>query len=257
MRPHTPYVCPKEKVDLYPVANMVLPSNFASRPKAPPGVPGAVRPNNADLFQREVMTPQRAKTALSHYFGCVSHIDDQIGRLPGRLDQLQLRSNTIVVFMSDHGYMLGERGRWSKHGSLFDLGVGVPLVIDAPGTAGRGRGSQRIVEAVDLFPTLAQLAGLPVPAFLQGGSLVPLLQNPDAAWDRPAYSQTSIGAHGEPSGRTVRTADWRYTERTGGRDGIELYDETHDPQELRNLAKDLRYREIAAMMKAKLRAGPF
>ena len=113
-RPHTRYVCPKEKVDLYPVANMVLPSNFASRPKAPPGVPGAVRPNNADLFQREVVTPQRAKTALSHYFGCVSHIDDQIGRLLGRLDQLQLRSNTIVVFMSDHGYMLGERGKWAN-----------------------------------------------------------------------------------------------------------------------------------------------
>ena len=125
-----------------------------------------------------------------------------------------------------------------QHGSLFDLGVGVRLVIDAPGTAGRGRRSQRIVEAVDLFPTLAQLAGLPVPAFLQGDSLVPLLQNPGAAWDRPAYSQTSIGANGEPAGRTVRTADWRYTEWTGGRDGIELYDETHDPQELTNRAKD-------------------
>ncbi len=94
--------------------------------------------------------------------------------------------------MSDHGYQLGERGHWSKHGSLYNPTGRVPLIIDAPGTLGRGQASPRIVELVDLYPTLVQLAGLPPVAGLKGVSLVPLLNNPVAARNRPAYAQCGL-----------------------------------------------------------------
>ena len=192
-QPHTRWVCPKSYFDLYRPASMALPAGFASRPTAPPGVPAAaVRPRNADLFRDVDVTPSMARTATAAYFACISYIDDQVGLLMAALERLQLRDKTVVVLMSDHGYHLGERGRWSKHGSLYELVGRVPLIIDAPGTGGRGRSSPRVVELVDLFPTLVQLAGLPPVAALQGASLVPLLQNPNAARQRPAYAQ--VGA---------------------------------------------------------------
>ena len=159
-QPHTRWVCPKSFFDLYPPASMVLPTGFASRPTAPPGVPAvAVRPRNADLFRDVEVTPNMARTAIAAYFACISYIDDQIGRLMGALQRFQLRDKTVVVLMSDHGYHLGERGRWSKHGSLYELVGRVPLVIDAPGTAGRGRSSPRVVELVDLFPDARRVGG--------------------------------------------------------------------------------------------------
>ena len=257
-RPHTRWVCPKNSVDLYPQAQMPLPVNFYPRPTAPPGVPAAaVRPRNADLFQNESVTPERARIAIASYFGCISHVDDQVGRLLGELDRRRLRGNTIVVFLSDHGYQLGERGRWSKHGSLYDAVGRVPLIIDAPGTRGRGQASSRLVELVDLFPTLAQLAGLPAVAGLKGASLAPLLDDPAAARNRPAFAQVGTGAQGEPGGKTIRTVEWRYTEWTAGKDGVELYDQRNDPLELTNLAQKPAYATIVAQMKSKLRNGPF
>ena len=198
------------------------------------------------------MTPERARIAISAYFGCVSHIDDQVGRLLAELDRLLLRANTIVVFMSDHGYQLGERGRWSKHGSLYNQTGRVPLIIDAPGTLGRGRASSRIVELVDLYPTLVQLAGLPPVAGLKGLSLVPLLNNPGAARNRPAYAQWYASSYG----KTIRTVQWRYTEWSGGRDGVELYDQINDPLELTNLAKDAGHAAVVAQMRTRLHNGP-
>jgi uncharacterized sulfatase len=167
----------------------------------------------------------------------VSFIDGEIGRLLATLDQLGLRDRTIVALLSDHGYHLGDRGRWSKHNSLFEQVVRVPFIIDAPGTQGRGLASSRPVELVDLFPTLTALTGLATPDGVQGDSLVPLLENPEAAWDRPAYSETLIH-QASTLGRTIRTERWRYTEWAEGRAGVELYDHVNDPQEGRNLAGD-------------------
>ena len=206
-------MCPKSYFDLYRPAAMALPAGFASHPTAPPGVPAAaVRPTNADLFRDVDVTPSMARTATAAYFTCISYIDDQIGRLMAAVERLQLREKTVVVLMSDHGYHLGERGRWSKHGSLYELVGRVPLIIDAPGTAGRGRSSPRVVELVDLFPAASfKLAGLPPIAALQGASLVPLLQTPSAARQRPAYAQVGAGEGGAP-GRSGRTERWRYPE---------------------------------------------
>ena len=256
-QPHTRWVCPKSYFDLYPPASMALPAGFASRPTAPPGVPAAaVRPRNADLFRDVEVTPSMARTAIAAYFACISYIDDQVGLLMAALERLQLRDRTVVVLMSDHGYHLGERGRWSKHGSLYELVGRVPLIIDAPGTGGRGRSSPRVVELVDLFPTLVQLAGLPPVAGLQGASFVPLLQNPNSARQRPAYAQVGAGEGGAP-GRSVRTERWRYTEWDLGRAGVELYDHRTDPDELTNLAQMPSHAATIAELKGLLRNGPF
>jgi arylsulfatase A-like enzyme len=238
-RPHTPLVCPKTYVDLYDPEQIPLPPHHALRPTAGPGVPrAAVRETHVDLFWTAEATPEKTREALAAYYGCVSFIDGEIGRLLAALDRLGLRDRTIVVLLSDHGYHLGDRGRWSKHNSLFEQAMRVPFIIDAPGTKGRGLASSRPVELVDLFPTLTALAGLATPEGVQGDSLVPLLENPEAAWDRPAYSETQIYNKARRLGRTIRTERWRYTEWDEGRAGVELYDHVNDPQEGRNLAGD-------------------
>src|SRR3712207_5809647 len=166
-------------MDHYDPKNIPLPPYHALRPTAGPGVPkAAVRDVNADLFVTAEATPEKTRKALATYYGCVSFIDGEVGRLLGALDRLGLRDDTIVALLSDHGYHLGDRGRWSKHNSLFEQVARVPFVIDAPGTKGRGRASPSPVELIDLFPTLTALAGLPTPAGVQGDSLVPLLQDP-------------------------------------------------------------------------------
>src|SRR4029077_5085310 len=103
------------------------------------------------------------------------------------LYRLGLRENTIIVFWGDHGYHLGEKGKWSKHGSIFEVGTRVPLVVAAPGAKGNGKASPRIVQTLDLYPMLVELCGLPAVKGLEGHSLVPLLANPQAKWDYPAY----------------------------------------------------------------------
>jgi uncharacterized sulfatase len=162
------------------------------------------------------------------------------------LGRLQLRERTIVVFSSDHGFHLGEKGKWSKHGSLFEVGLRVPLVIAGPGIDAGGV-SPRVVELVDLFPTLVELAGLPLPAGLEGQSLVPLLREPHAAWEQPARSETS-----DPEGRSLRTERWRYSEWPGAEGGALLFDEEIDPGEERNLAGEPDQRERIAELRARL-----
>ncbi len=176
-------------------------------------------------------------------------MDAQIGRVLDALDRLGLRDKTIVVFWSDHGYHLGEHGLWFKQ-SCFEEAARVPLIIALPGQKTAGQKCGRIVELLDLYPTLADLAGLTPPKDLQGASLRPLLQSPAASWSRPAYTQVQRGA--EP-GHSVRTKRWRYTEWNFGRAGAELYDHQTDPQELHNLAADPARAATVAELKALLK----
>jgi uncharacterized sulfatase len=167
------------------------------------------------------------------------------------MDRNKLWDSTIVVFWSDHGYHLGEHGLWHKQ-SLFDESARVPLVIIAPGAKGNGKVCERTVEFVDLYPTLAELAGLTPPPGYQGASLKPLIDDPAAAWDRPAYTQVwrSPNATTRFPGHAVRTERWRYIEWENGTRGNQLYDHTVDPHELKNLAGDPKYAATVAEMKA-------
>jgi uncharacterized sulfatase len=135
--------------------------------------------------------------------------------------------------------------------SCFEEAARVPMIIAAPGRKGNGQTCARTVELLDLYPTLADLAGLTPPKNLEGASLRPLLDDPRAEWKRPAFTQVQRGAF---PGHSVRTERWRYTEWDGGEKGTELYDHAADPQELHNLASDAKFAATVAEMKALLKA---
>ena len=178
--------------------------------------------------------------AMQAYYACVSFIDAQVGRMLDALDRLELTDNTIVVFWSDHGYHLGEHnGIWQKR-TLFEQGAKAPLIIRNPKTEGKGQPCRRIVEFVDIYPTLTELAGLPTPKQVEGRSLKRLLDNPLTQWNGTAITQVLRPADNrlkEPvMGRSIRTERWRYSDWGEGKYGEELYDHFADPMEFNNLA---------------------
>ncbi len=252
-KPHSPPEAPQRFYDLYDLDDIQLPPDFAPRPTVPDGFPRAsIRPRNADLFIGRDATPQLAKEMIRAYLASVSWMDDNVGRVLAELDRLGLREKTIIVFWGDHGYQLGEKGKWSKAGSLYEQGARVPLIIDVPGAAGNGKASPRIVQSIDIYPTLVELCGLAQPAGLEGRSLVPLLTNPDADWDRPAFTIWSEDGQ-TATGTSVRYQQWRYSEYEGPRGGALLFDEQTDPHEMHNLADDPKYAGVRTRLSAMVR----
>jgi iduronate 2-sulfatase len=252
-KPHSPLEAPQSCYDLYPLESIDLPPDFAPRPTVPPGFPRqAIRPRNADLFIGRDATPEQAREMTRAYLASVSFVDRNVGRVIDALDRLELRERTVVVFWGDHGYQLGEKGKWSKAGSLWEQGCRTPLVIAAPGVAGNGRSSPRIVEAIDLYPTLVELCGLPAPEALEGRSLAPLLADPAAPWDHPAYTIWSEDGR-TATGVAVRTERWRYAEFGDGAAAM-LLDEAADPHEMTNLADDPAHAEVRTELSALVRA---
>lgn len=236
-RPHTPYVAPQKYFDLYPLRKITLPR--PQKEDAPEPALASTRP-----WPWFGVTEAEARECKQAYYAGISFVDAQIGRVLDALDRLKLADKTIVVFWSDHGYHLGEHGLWMKQ-SCFEESARVPLIISAPGKQ-KNRACSRLVELLDLYPTLAELAGFEIPKGLHGASLVPLLKNPRAEWNRPAFTQVQRANF---PGHSARTERWRYTEWDGGAKGMELYDHKSDPRELKNLASDARYATVLREMK--------
>jgi len=254
-RPHTPYVAPKKYFEMYPADKLKLADVPAKhRESAPAPAFGSAKP------EQEKITDAQRQQALQAYYASTTFMDAQVGVVLDGLEQLKLADKTIVVFMSDHGYHLGEHGLWQKM-SLFENSCRVPLVIYDPRAKGNGKASPRTVELVDLHATLAELAGLTAPR-TDGTSLKPLLDDPAAKWELPAITQVSRGTPtttGEPIGKnpwflgvSVRNERYRYTEWDGGKKGVQLYDYEKDPGELKNLAEDPMYADVVKQMKALL-----
>ena len=184
-RPHTPYVAPKKYFDMYPVQEMRLPF-------APAGdrddIPVAAFAHNCPVPHYNLPGPVLLQ-AMQAYYACVSFVDAQVGRLLASLKRLNLADSTIVVFWSDHGYHLGEHnGIWQKR-TLFEEGARAPLIIRVPGRGGNGQACRRVVEFVDIYPTLTSVAGVDAPNNLAGRDLTPLLDAPLSEWDGLAVTQ--------------------------------------------------------------------
>lgn len=238
-KPHQDFVAPKRYFDLYDPQKIKIPAAPPEHVKAIPRAALNFAPGSDPIPE------DQARQVAAAYYACVSFMDAQVGVLLDMLDRLKLWDKTVVVFLGDNGFHLGEHGGLFGKGTLFDGSVRIPLVIAAPGKRA-GAASARPVELLDLYPTLTALCGLPVPKDLQGASLVPLLETPDREWSRPAFSQVR-------NGRSVHTQRYRYTEWADGRGGIELYDLEQDPGEFQNLAGNAQHATTVAQMKRLLR----
>src|SRR5262245_31986472 len=242
-RPHCPFIAPKKYFDLYSLDRIKAP---AFSPDAAALVPAAAwftTPPNWGISE------QAQRETIRAYYASISFLDANVGRVLDALDRLRLSDNTVIVFFSDHGYQLGEHGQWMKQ-TLFERSARAPLIVAGAGVSAKGHASARIVEFIDVYPTLADLTHLSPPPGLHGRSLAPLLKDPQTAWDHPALTQVRRGGRDDQfMGYSVRTEKWRYTEWDGGTRGTELYDEMNDPGEMRNLAADPKHRERVAEMK--------
>ena len=229
-KPHDPFNAPKKYFDLYPLETLAPPADPRPRPDDPPlAIGGGAW---AKEFAR--FTDRDRREYMRAYYAGISFTDAQVGKLLDALDRFGLAQSTLVVLLGDHGFHLGERGWWNKN-TLFELSARAPLIVSEPRTGQRGSSTTRLVELLDLYPTITDHCGLTPPAGLEGKSFRPLLDDPRQPWKQAAYTQVR---RGRTDGRSVRTERWRYTEWDGGAQGVELYDHDADPGESRNLAGD-------------------
>jgi len=247
-RPHIPYIAPKKYFDFYSYEKTplpLLPGNYRSLVPAPALASTPEWPNFGT-------TEREARECILAYDACVSFVDAQVGRLMDFLDESGQAKNTIIVLWGDHGYHLGEHGLWRKN-SLFEQSMRAPLIVVDPRISSPVPDCDQVVEFVDIFPTVTELAGLPMPENLDGVSLVPLVKNPGTDSDRAAFSQVQFR---EVSGRAVRTDRWRYVEwGEKGAAGRELYDQVSDPEEMKNLAEEKEAGEVVADLRTLLRSN--
>ena len=254
VKPHSPPSAPKRFYDLWDAEKIPLPVDFAPRPTVPEGFPkAAIRQRNADLFIGRDASEKDAREMIRAYLASTAWMDWNVGRVIAELDKQGLRDNTIIVFWSDHGYQLGEKGKWSKAGSLFEQGDRTPFVIVVPKSKSSGQSSGRVVQAVDFYPTLAELCGLQAAKDLEGRSLAPLLKNPTATWNHPAFTVWSEDGK-TYHGVAVRNERWRYAEFCeSGKNSAMLFDTLADPNELKNLADDPKLGDVQKELSALVR----
>jgi uncharacterized sulfatase len=237
-RPHSPYIAPKKYFDMYDLKDIKLPNEPEDDLN---DVPPVALWTNPPYWG--VNDPEKRKEVIRAYYASVTYMDAQMGKVLDALDRLGLAKNTVIVFVSDHGYNLSEHKQWMKQ-SLFEKSARVPLVIALPDAKVKGKVSEAIVETVDLYKTVAAACGLTVPTYLAGKSLLPLLSNPNLIKKDPAYTQV---ARKGLMGRSIRTERYRYTE--WGDKGAELYDYKHDPKESNNLVKVTAYAPVKKELK--------
>jgi iduronate 2-sulfatase len=232
-KPHLPFVAPTRYWDMYPEEDIELPANYFPPADAPDGAVhtfGELRSYH-EIPNSGILSAEKARELIRGYYACVSYTDAQIGKVLSELSRLGLDENTIVVLWGDHGWNLGEHTMWCKH-STFETSMHAPLIVRAPGYL-KGRSTPALTEFIDIYPSLCELAGLPLPVHLEGRSFVPLLKEPDLKWKSAA-----IGRY--RNGDTIRTDQFRYTQywsRELQKTGRMLYDHSVDSAENVNLSE--------------------
>lgn len=258
-RPHLPFSVPRKYWDLYDPAMFTL-ASVTEPPATAPAIAGKTNgelANYAPVPESGVAPPDLARQLIHGYYASTSYVDAQIGKVLAALDRLELTDSTIVILWGDHGFHLGDHGWWTKH-TNYEQANRIPLLVAAPGVTRPGSATRQLAESVDVFPTLAELAGLPAPAGPQrvdGVSLVPVLRDPAARVRDHAY-------HVFPRaklGRAIRTERYRLVEWSGvgqpeEQAELELYDYETDPLETRNLAAE--QPQVVAELRAILRRHP-
>lgn len=249
-KPHLPLIVPQKYWDLYDSEKISRPANDSF----PVGAPSFHTHNSYELRSYEDIPksgpiPEEIRKRVAHgYYAACSFIDAQVGRVLDELDRLGLSENTVIVLWGDNGWHLGENGIITKD-TLYEVALHVPLIISDPAGSGiiQGAHCRALVEFVDIFPTLCELAGLAVPEQCSGDSLVPLLGNPDGKLKDAVFSVNRRSWQHNKTGYAMRTDRYRYI-RWEDPDGVvvaeELYDYRKDPPEVRNLIDNPEYSDI-------------
>jgi iduronate 2-sulfatase len=226
IRPHLPFGAPAKY--LAPYRQAELPA--IPHPSKPAGKTTWHGSGEFMKYNRWKRNPNKdaefATEVRRHYAACVSYADSQVGRIMHQLKECGAADNTIVVLWGDHGWHLGEHSVWGKH-TLFEESLRSPLIVSYPGQPSQGQATKSIVETIDIFPTVCDLAGLPQPGFVDGVSLRPILEQPSA----PGHPAISYKRE-----RTIRTDEYRLISHLGGH--LELYDHRQKDAETRNIAQD-------------------
>jgi len=236
-RPHLPWYVPQNYFDQFPLDEITLPEIDENDLQDVPLAGKRMAKPNGD--HRKVIESNNWRRAVQGYLASIAFADAQVGRLITALDDSEYADNTIIILWGDHGWHLGEKLHWRKF-ALWEAATRAPLMIVAPGVTQPNGRSPRVVSFIDVYPTLADLCGLPIADDLEGHSLRPLLANPQSQWDRPA-----ITTHGR-NNHAVRSERYRYIRYADGSE--ELYDHAADPLEWHNLAGDAEHADAKAAL---------
>ena len=274
-RPHLPFVAPTKYWDLYDRESISL----ASNPFLPKDSPIMAMNSAYELkgcYDLEhvkhpsvaSLTEDEARILKHGYYASVSFVDACFGKLMKGLKDLGLDDNTIVVVWGDHGWKLGEHGSWCKQ-TNYNIDTQVPLLVHVPGQKATGVACDRLVELVDLYPTLCDAVDIPIPANLEGKSFAPLLDEPSLDWKTAAFSQFHRGPRvtpdqGDYMGLSMVTSRYHYVQwqdwdddkkLTGDLQAVELYDLEIDPNENQNIANTVDGKRLIARLSVKLKRG--
>ena len=251
--PHVPWVAPKKYWDLYNPEDIRLPDNQYP----PKNAPNFAARSGDDFYwygnvpKDRKITPEFGRQCMHGYLAAVSYIDSQVGHLLGALSRLGLEKNTLVILWGDHGYYMGEHGWWGGKHNNYEGATRAPLIVAVPGQEKQGIKCDALVEFVDIYPSLVDICGLPMPDGLEGRSFKLLLDNPRGFIKETGCSWYPKGGY---QGVAMRTDRGRFVEwrKTGEPNIYELYDHQNDPQENENLANKPEYSETIRMFSAKL-----
>jgi arylsulfatase A-like enzyme len=261
--PHLPFIQPKKYWDMYDHDAIKLADN-SFQPKNSPDIAIEAQHNSAEMRKNYLDIPENgqlddslARNLIHGYYASVTYMDALIGELIKELDDLGLRENTTIVFWSDHGYFLGEHGFWCKH-STFEEAVKIPFIISSPSHI-KNKTTTSFTELVDVYPTLCDIANIKAPSYLQGESLIPVLENPSTILKTEVYTRYK-------QGEAVIDKDFSYTEFYEGEKylGNMLYDNLNDYKQntdISNLSSNKlvvkKYKEKLKVMREKVNKDPF
>jgi arylsulfatase A-like enzyme len=244
--PHTPICCSSPWADRYNPDKLTLPPNLEVIDREIPQIDGLF--TKSGKFSQE----HYHRRTLAYYYGLVSQIDHNIGRVLKELDDLGLSENTLVVYTADHGEMMAEHGAWTKGRTCYDATIRVPMLLRWPKALPAGQRADKLVCSIDLLPTLLEAAGLPIPANVQGVSLLPLARGQSKEWRDTIFSE--IGAGTRDTCIAVRNRRHKYVlfRDRGETVHEQLFDMVEDPWEMHNRARDPAYAKVLGEMRQAL-----